>query len=155
MLATVKGTVSQFTVSQWIYASSFGLGNQIQSVNFGGATLSAAYISPAPAFRFVGGSVFAASAPFGSYNTSNWVGSWNLFTAVEDNATAYVYINGALIATTTRSTAGASITNPQLQIGNIYAPRGYYDLIGLTDNVRVYNRALSAAEIQALYVAKQ
>jgi prepilin-type N-terminal cleavage/methylation domain-containing protein len=75
--------------------------------------------------------------------------SWYLLTGTWDGHTADIYVNGKPISS---STAAGSLTyvSPTFSIGkNGNAAASAVSL----DDVRIYNRALSAAEIQALYNA--
>ena len=72
--------------------------------------------------------------------------TWSFLTETYDGSTLRLYVNGTQVASTAHTGAIATSTNP-LQIGgdSIY---GQY-FAGLIDNVRVYNLALTAAQIQA------
>ena len=72
--------------------------------------------------------------------------TWSFLTETYDGSTVRLYVNGTQVASTAHTGAIATSTNP-LQIGgdSIY---GQF-FAGLIDNVRVYNTALSAAQIQA------
>ena len=71
--------------------------------------------------------------------------AWSFLTATYDGSTLRLYVNGTQVASTAHTGAISTSTNP-LQIGgdSIY---GQY-FAGLIDNVRVYNVALTAAQIQ-------
>ncbi len=73
------------------------------------------------------------------------VNSWSYLTETYDGSTLRLYVNGTQVASTAHTGLIASSTNP-LQIGgdNIY---GQF-FAGLIDEVRVYNVALTAAQIQ-------
>jgi hypothetical protein len=58
-----------------------------------------------------------------------------------------LYVNGVQVATNSQSGTVSSITS--INIGR-YSGSGYY-VNGLIDDVRVYNRALSASEVAAIY----
>ncbi len=81
-------------------------------------------------------------------NTGTWyhvVGVWDSSTSNE-----YLYLNGALVAT--RNYAGhvpTSASGGQLDLGQ--QGNNLLFLNGTIDDVRVYNRALSASEVQQLY----
>ena len=72
--------------------------------------------------------------------------TWSFLTETYDGSTVRLYVNGTQVASTAHTGAIATSTNP-LQIGgdSIY---GQF-FAGLIDNVRVYNTALSAAQIQS------
>ena len=71
--------------------------------------------------------------------------TWSFLTETYDGSTLRLYVNGTQVASTAHTGAIATSTNP-LQIGgdSIY---GQY-FAGLIDDVRVYNVALTAAQIQ-------
>ena len=71
--------------------------------------------------------------------------TWSYLTETYDGSTLRLYVNGTQVASTAHTGAIATSTNP-LQIGgdSIY---GQY-FAGLIDEVRVYNVALTAAQIQ-------
>jgi N-acetylneuraminic acid mutarotase len=80
------------------------------------------------------------------------VGAWNHIAGTYDGHTVALYLNGQLVAST--ATPGGPIdTYPSnAEIGglsNLKTPDAY--LPGLIDEVKIYNRALSAAEVQADY----
>jgi len=72
--------------------------------------------------------------------------TWAHLAASYDGATMRLYVNGVQVASRAQTGAIATSTNP-LQIGgdSIY---GQY-FAGRIDEVRIYNRALSAAQIQS------
>jgi chitodextrinase len=72
--------------------------------------------------------------------------TWAHLAATYDGATVRLYVNGVQVASQARTGAIATSTNP-LQIGgdSIY---GQY-FAGRIDEARIYNRALSVAEIQS------
>ena len=79
--------------------------------------------------------------------------AWYFVAATRDSATGElaVYVNGAR----TGSSVFSAVPNTQavpLRIGmSYYVPSGEY-FKGAIDDVRIYNRALSAQEIQQLYL---
>ena len=78
------------------------------------------------------------------------VNAWHHIAYVKSGSSNYLYIDGTQVATSTTATdtAAATIINAgRAASGNYFA--------GNVDEVRVYNRALSATEINALALAKQ
>jgi fibronectin type 3 domain-containing protein len=73
------------------------------------------------------------------------VGQWQFVAGTYDGSTARIYVDGALAASATFT---ASIGNSNTwRIGSYGSPAtGFFD--GRIDNVRIYDRALSAGEIQ-------
>src|SRR5215472_14362233 len=79
-------------------------------------------------------------------NTNVCDGQWHHVACVYDGTTKYIYVDGTLDASTPASGAIAQ-TGSALGIG--FNPDTGYNWAGLIDEVWVYNRALSAPEIQA------
>jgi hypothetical protein len=77
------------------------------------------------------------------------LGQWNHIALTRNATTFSFYINGEINSTTTSSVEMPSPLAP-LSIGN--AEGGFF-FDGLLDDVRIYSRALSAPEIQAIYQA--
>jgi hypothetical protein len=151
MKATVTGTISQFTLSEWVYLSAWNTAGTgiVVSTSLGGTSF---YPDFSGVFGVTnGGTAFCSTAhTFGTTTATLWYQSWHLFTVAEDSTTVYVYVDGVLQTTNSRATSGGSVTNPVLQIGNTYSGR---DLVGRINDVRLYNRALSAGEIAGLALA--
>ena len=88
-----------------------------------------------------------------SYTATPGLGTWYLVTGVWDSSTSneYLYLNGTLVATVNQAGAVPDASSGRyLQIGVQNQTAGKY-LDGTVDDVRVYNRALSAAEVGQLY----
>ncbi|OGJ86761.1 MAG: hypothetical protein A2268_13905 [Candidatus Raymondbacteria bacterium RifOxyA12_full_50_37] len=87
----------------------------------------------------------------------NWldqdkVGEWQFLAAtIASDGSAKVYANGVVIATS--SFPVMIPNNHELTIGGRQSGTGAYDAIfkGALDEIKIYNRALSATEIQAVY----
>jgi hypothetical protein len=89
------------------------------------------------------GGTFRSSPIYGT--TALPVNTWSHIAMTYDKANVRLYVNGTQVASGPATANIATSSNP-LQIGgdNIYGQ--YFN--GRVDDVRVYNRALSAAEIQ-------
>ena len=89
---------------------------------------------------------------FGGANANVYGGStlpvntWSHLAGTYDGATLRLYVNGALVSSQTQTGTIATSANP-LQIGGDSLYGQYFQ--GAIDEVRVYNRALTQAEIQA------
>ena len=73
------------------------------------------------------------------------VNTWSYLTETYDGSTLRLYVNGTQVASTAHTGAIATSTNP-LQIGGDSLYGQFF--AGLIDEVRVYNVALTAAQIQ-------
>lgn len=77
-------------------------------------------------------------------------GEWHHIAGVGDGANMYIYVDGTLVADRTYATTTYGNNNNPFNIGgNITSGTEYFQ--GLIDEVVVYDRALSAAEIALLY----
>jgi hypothetical protein len=80
----------------------------------------------------------------------NQTGTWIHVCATHEAGNAKLYINGT--EQTSAIDSGGSISINKWAIGSFYRS-GNYQLDGSTDDTRIYNRALSATEVQNLYDA--
>jgi Concanavalin A-like lectin/glucanases superfamily len=80
--------------------------------------------------------------------------TWYQIAGVYDGTSMFAYENGVL-----EKTLNISATSPLVNSSPLWIGKGYSGTVqfwpGLIDDVRVYNRALSAAEIQAIYNASR
>jgi hypothetical protein len=76
---------------------------------------------------------------------------WNYIVGTYNGTNIYLYVNGALISSAPLSSV-ISTTQPVYIGGGDDGTAGR--LIGSVDDPRIYNRALSSAEVQALYNAE-
>lgn len=79
------------------------------------------------------------------------VGTWYLVAGTYDNATLKLYVNGIL--DTSLATSGPDGIGATLCVG-AHSCSSYWTN-GIVDDVRAYNRALSASEIQEIYNAEK
>jgi hypothetical protein len=89
-------------------------------------------------------------------STSVLLNTWYHVAMTYDGATLRLYVNGAADGSYTPSPGGNVVTTPQpVRIGG-GAPSGApgYYFAGLIDEPSIYNRALSASEIQGIYSAR-
>jgi hypothetical protein len=100
------------------------------------------------------------SANFGYYNGSAWIavtsasissGNWNHIVGVNNNGSLTLYVNG--IPSTI--SGGMYVGTVGFYIGKTSTPGQEYYFNGQIDDARIYNRALSASEVQALYNAEK
>lgn len=92
--------------------------------------------------------LFWGLSNIGVFSNSNPViGSWEMWTATYDGTAIRLYKNGVLDASV------ASSGNIDSAAGDLWLGNDHYghSLNGVLDDVRIYSRALSAAEVQELY----
>ena len=98
------------------------------------------------ALRPSGGATFGTSTQFVTGTTANPVNTWTNVALTYDGTIVRLYVNGTQVATRNQTGAVQTSSNPLWIGGN--QPYGEF-FNGLIDEVRVYNRALSPAEIQS------
>lgn len=85
-----------------------------------------------------------------------WDGNWHHVVGTYDGASVRLYVDGAEVGSGSPSNIviayGLSNTN-DLFIGSYATGEPRFDFPGLVDELSVYNRALSAADVQAIYSA--
>jgi len=81
------------------------------------------------------------------------IGSWYHVVAKRGNNKVYFYINGIEQASKPDSLYSIKSNTQTLKIGRYWTDISNFYFNGLIDDVRIYNRALSDAEIQAIYNA--
>ena len=142
---------SSITISGWLYLNNTG---NWMMINRGGSSTPGAYY----VFGYLNGSneiiEFSMTDALGvrtSMATTIFINTWIHIVATFDSLanTKRLYINGVLMGTSIASVSRANITSP-LYFGRYTS--GYYTN-GLIDDNRIYDRALSATEIQQLYSA--
>jgi len=80
-------------------------------------------------------------------NDNNWHMATYVFSLINEQ----LYLDDTLVATVNwTGTAGASTSTRDMLIGKVDDPTNYWYL-GYIDDISIYNRTLSSAEVQALY----
>ncbi len=79
----------------------------------------------------------------------NW-SEWHMVTAVYDGSRVRIYRDGVVVAVSGSETGNLPSSNDVLEIGD-WSGGGLNNFDGLFDDIRIYNRALSADEIKRLY----
>ena len=95
--------------------------------------------------RPVGGAIIGSSQTQAFGTAPLAVNSWVYLVETFDGSTLRFYVNGAQVSSVARTGALMTSSNP-LQIGSDSIYGQYFN--GLIDEVRIYNTALSAAQIQ-------
>lgn len=148
-----------FTLMGWIRMNGSGNYQYIFSnardvgVGYRGFELLGQYGSGRPVFR-----MFFSDGTLGTLSGSATLASgvWAHYTAVWDGSSMQLYLNGVLNAQTS-AYAGKSMASPSSFPGtlgamarNASSNRGSYDLNGYLDEIKAWDRALSAAEVKAI-----
>jgi hypothetical protein len=151
------------TVSLWFYpiTSSGATGYQLIG-GFGGSGLS---YSLGITMEVTSGLIYCDISVNGNTSVSIYTGSipapsannWHLVSVVITNVGGYLYLDGVLIAQRlfifSATYLGTSTPNNSFTLGSRAENLGYYPFKGYIDDVRIYNRALTAAQVKALYDA--
>jgi len=82
-------------------------------------------------------------------NIAGRAGEWIQIVAVWNTTSCTMYLNGVAKISQSTTLGMNTTTDFPLRIGTAYSASGY-EIDGKIDEVRIYNRALSAAEVQAL-----
>jgi glucose/arabinose dehydrogenase len=101
--------------------------------------------SDAGALRPAGGTTLGATTRVVYGPTANPVNAWTHVALTYDGTTVRLFVNGTQVATTAATGTIQATDNPLWIGGN--NPYGEY-FTGLIDEVRIYNRALTATDIQ-------
>jgi hypothetical protein len=135
------------TIAAWVYArSNGGLGNG-RILDNGSTVLK---IPNTERFAFSSdGLVTAASSKSGSLQLNVWI---HVVVTRTSTSVANFYIDGVLSGTANQNSGSPVAGNGSVSIGNATAhDRTDVGWDGLIDDVRIYNRVLSADEINRLY----
>ena len=143
--------ISTFTLSAWVYTdeNSYGRGYLIdkgRDINNGTYGLGV-------------GNVRATNEYGATNDAGSWVdpqyGVWHMITGTVEGDQIKFYVDGVLIDERTLTHPFVYSNSDPLTLGMHYyggVPSYWaYPLLGVLDDVRIYNRALSASEIAALY----
>jgi hypothetical protein len=130
------------------------------STSYGGTYIADAFLAGQGFYSYAGGQfrvppdtaaygcAIGGSGFFGTSVIGNFLNKWSHVAYSRSGTTLSVYVNGSFAASCT-TTSSATVSNPVFKIGNYLGGR---DLTGTADEVRLYNRPLSAAEIKELYL---
>jgi len=162
-LDNIETTGSGLTVSAWIYARSYGYGNNGMIVSKGSANMNGHW-----RFMFAGAANYLIFVK--DYSGANdlylyvdfpasYFNIWKHVVVTWDGSTSasniHIFINGVQAATKSSSDGvGGKVSDASnfLAIGaaDDYGSGNYF-FDGLIDEVRIYNRALSASDVSELY----
>jgi hypothetical protein len=138
------------SVAAWVNLSA-GAGTYPEIVGLNGSIYSSFYVGDEVTPGSNKMDFWIAKAGGGSMQTANpnaiSTGSWHLVVGTYDGTNARIYVDGALQSTS--ATSGATNLSGLLYVGDNFGNSNFWK--GLIDDVRVYNRVLSASQIAALY----
>ena len=143
------GTSKTFTVTAWFLQTILQSDNSIFGTNAGcGPNNSCLHLVCRNGTLFLGTYGNDLNGPVVCFATNTW--GFAAWTLNESTGAAQIYWNGTAVATGTLVTTGGFTFSGNTLIGN--AILGTFK--GQLQDLRVYNRILSASEIQAIYNAE-
>ncbi len=140
------------TVSAWIYPLSTATNQGIISRADGGGVTTESFdmiTSTNNRLRVVVGDGNNIITAF-TANNALVANKWQHIATTLDGSTITIYVDGNVNGTPLEETRKPEINNATLKFGRGYASASY-DYSGYIDEIKIYNRALSAAEIYADY----
>ena len=140
------------TVSAWIYPLSTATNLGIIGKTDGGTATNTSFqviTSTTNRLRVLVGDGIDFITAF-SANNALVANRWQHIAATLDGSTITIYVNGNVNGTPLAETKKPEITTAKLEFGRAFSSASY-DYSGYIDEIKIYNRALSAAEIQADY----
>ncbi len=145
-----------FTVGAWVNFPDYThAGGFVSKCSGYGTAMSYTLRLSNDAHVFLQSSNGTVFSPYNTYNASaNNNNAWLYFVGVFDGTKSYLYLNGSLVNTQTGFPV-PQIISGDLLIGRVYTGDTTSWFSGMIDDARIYNRALSAAEIQAIYNAQK
>src|SRR5258708_3874484 len=142
--ATSLQLTTGMTLEAWVFPTgSLASWRAVLDKNVDGYYLMA---SSDPNNRPVVGGTWTGGNQNAAAPTALALNAWTHLAATFDGATVRLYVNGAQVASQAQ-TAPLATTTGTLQIGGDSYPNEFF--AGRIDQVRIYNRALTQAEIQA------
>jgi concanavalin A-like lectin/glucanase superfamily protein len=148
----IVSALTNFSISGWIYQNRGAVGYGDRLFDFGTGTMVNMFIT-------TDGDALRYAVTTGGHPTEENLltsgtlplASWQHLAVTLAGATGTLYRNGTPVksGTTTLDPAALGVTT-QNWIGRSQYPNDHY-LDGLVDEFRIYNRALSAAEVMELY----
>ena len=136
------------TIAMWLRPTSFATRQNPYAKAYGGeGTITQ---EPSGNFNYYYGTGGGNTSPYQGFGSGTiTINQWSHIALVRDLTAMklYWYINGKLSTTTNASYPAAVVSTLPAYIGHGYTT----DYVGEIDDVRVYDRALSAAEIARIY----
>jgi hypothetical protein len=140
--------VTNITISGWFKFSAVPFVGQQMAINREGSyrLITTDVTSTRIGIRYAtANTTWANGTTYG--NTTPAAATWYYVTATYDGSSWNIYLNGA--SDGTKAQTGNLAAAGSLMIGTINGGSYYFN--GSIDDLRIYNRALSAAEVSALY----
>ena len=154
---SVLGGMPALTISSWVYVNQLppsghyyvpiSSSNIYRTMISNGGTLTFTVATVNNGWYAGAGNTVDTSSPI-------TVGLWYYIVSTYDGSYLRIYVNGILGATSSPSISGNILSSAVFRLGyNDNYPTNLDYLNGFLDDVRIYNRALSAAEVAQLYAS--
>lgn len=144
-----------FSLSYWFYRPASGDKIHLAKWQEGARSYVLQIFSDNTVYFFVSGD--CSATPFISSNSTYAISGWHHLAGTYSGGTTTVkfYLDGVEIAGTVSGTIPGSACNGTAPFGSIYNLTSTPQYIkGYLDDIRLYNRVLTAAEIQTIYDSK-
>ena len=148
-VSNVQPNTNNFTISVWVYKFNNTSNDYIWDFGANGGTLSAGTSVGGYGFRYYNGTLGTGSNMY-TQGTTPDINKWYNVVISRNSGTSSMYVNSSFITSSSGDTYNISSTT--LTIGD-YGGSGTYSHDGYISNFKIYNRALTASEIQQNYNA--
>lgn len=136
------------TISMWIYPDSFGSYKTVFDKGTVGTAREYSFFMHSTTTGWIAFGHDGTSGVATSFDIPFTTEEWQLLTIVRDGAEVKIYRNGELTETVVQS---GTITNTDALSIGVNTSTGGTDWDGKIDEVRLYSKALSGLDVQALY----
>ncbi len=145
-------SLTSISYSAWVYYRGTGSGQSYAHIVSGGATNSLAAGKGSGMAVQNSNDILYIWAPSGSsFSTTTLPENvWTHLALTNSGGTAKLYMNGSLIHTASVGSLAFSSSSNNLRIGEYYY-NGSHHFYGEIDQVRIFNKVLSASEVTTLY----
>jgi prepilin-type N-terminal cleavage/methylation domain-containing protein len=144
---SVNALSSGFTMSAWINPTALPANTSF--IGTGSSNFDIRFNNTSQASIFIGGSTNGVNS-FQNFSFVPSLSAWTLYTITFNGSLITVYQNGLALTSQVESAPNIGGGSPTSTIIGKTGFESHY-FSGLIDDVRIYNRALSAAEIAAMY----
>jgi hypothetical protein len=143
-VSNVQPSTNDFTISVWVYKFNNTSNDYIWDFGSNGGTLSSGTSVSGYGFRYYNVTLGTSSNMY-TQGTIPDINKWYNVSITRNSGTSTMYVNGSLITSSSGDTHNISSTT--LYIGRYGGGTGY-EHHGYISNFNIYNRALTASEIQ-------
>ena len=147
-VSNVQPNTNDFTISVWVYKNNNTSNDYVWDFGANGGTLASG-TSVGYGFRYYNSTLGGGSNMYTQGTIPN-INEWYEVTITRNNGTSSMYVNGAFVTSASGDTH--NISSSTLYIGRYGGGTGY-EHDGRMSNFKIYNKALTAAEVLQNYNA--